>query len=231
MSLVGGPLDFRAVATAKPFRIAHISDIHCGGAHFVPSLMDRAIAEINEMQPDLVICSGDLTTFGFKQEYHEAKAYLDKIECEAFVVIPGNHDSRNVGYVHFEELFGERSSVLRVGGITVVAVDSTQPDLDEGQIGRGRHGWTGGQFPDPAALGIFLMHHHLLPIPGTGRERNIVFDAGDAIECLQRSGVDIVLSGHKHVPYAWRLEDLFVINAGTVSSQRLRGKTRPCYNL
>src|SRR3954464_13631626 len=149
MSLAGGPLDFRAVATAKPFRIAHISDIHCGGAHFVPSLMDRAIAEINEMQPDLVVCSGDLTTFGFKQEYHEAKAYLDKIECEAFVVIPGNHDTRDVGYVHFEELFGERSSVLRVGGITVVAVDSTQPDLDEGQIGRGREGWIEEPFPDP----------------------------------------------------------------------------------
>ena len=83
------------------------------------------------MQPDLVVCSGDLTTFGFKQEYHEAQGYLDQIECEAFVVIPGNHDSRNVGYVHFEELFGDRSSVLRVGGITFVAVDSTQPDLDE----------------------------------------------------------------------------------------------------
>jgi 3',5'-cyclic AMP phosphodiesterase CpdA len=75
------------------------------------------------------------------------------------------------------------------------------------------------------------MHHHLLPIPGTGRERNIVFDAGDAIECLQRSKVDLVLAGHKHVPYAWRLEDLFVVNTGTVSTTRLRGNTRPCYNV
>ena len=131
----------RRVAGENPFRIAHISDVHCGGAHFVPSLMDRAIAEINEMEPDLVVCSGDLTTFGFKQEYLEAKGYLQKIECEAFVVIPGNHDSRNVGYVHFEQLFGDRNSVLRVRGITVVAIDSTQPDLDEGQIGRGRYGW------------------------------------------------------------------------------------------
>ena len=24
----------------------------------------------------------------------------------------------------------------------------------------------------------------------------------------------LVLSGHKHVPYAWRLENLFVVNAG-----------------
>ena len=56
-------------------------------------------------------------------------------------------------------------------------------------------------------------------------------DAGDAIECLQRAGVNLVLSGHKHVPYAWRLENLFVVNTGTVSTLRLRGKTRPCYNV
>ncbi len=45
-------------------------------------------------------------------------------------------------------------------------------------------------------------------------------DAGDTLEILQRAGVNLVLSGHKHVPYAWRLEDLFVVNAGTVSSMR-----------
>jgi predicted phosphodiesterase len=70
-----------------------------------------------------------------------------------------------------------------------------------------------------------------LPVPGTGRERNVVNDAGDALECLQRAGVNLVLAGHKHVPYAWKLENLFVVNAGTVSSLRLRGNTRPCYNV
>jgi 3',5'-cyclic-AMP phosphodiesterase len=213
------------------FTIAHLSDIHCGGPYFVPNLMERALAEVNDLDPDIVICSGDLTTFGFKQEYAMAKEYLDRIRCEQFVVIPGNHDSRNVGYVHFEQMFGPRNSVLRVGGVTVVAVDSTEPDLDHGQIGRGRYRWIEEQFADPADLKIFVLHHHLLPVPGTGRERNIVYDAGDAIECLQRSGVNLVLAGHKHVPYAWRLENLFVVNAGTVSSLRLRGNTRPCYNV
>jgi len=84
---------------------------------------------------------------------------------------------------------------------------------------------------EPADLRIFVLHHHLLPVPGTGRERNVVYDAGDAIECLLRAGVQLVLSGHKHVPYAWRLENLFVVNTGTVSSLRLRGNTRPCYNV
>jgi len=194
--------------------------------------MERAIAEINDLKPSIVVCSGDLTTFGFKEEYAAAKRYLDRIECEAVVVVPGNHDSRNVGYLHFEQLIGERSSVVRRYGVTVVAVDSTEPDLDHGQIGRGRYGWIEQQFAaEEAEFRVFVLHHHLLPIPGTGRERNIVNDAGDAIECLQRSGVDLVLSGHKHVPYAWRLEDLFIVNAGTVSSARLRGFGRPCYNV
>src|ERR1700746_2720432 len=193
--------------------------------------MERAIADINGLQPDIVVCSGDLTTYGFKEEYHQAKRYLDRLECDSFVVIPGNHDSRNVGYVHFEELFGQRNSVLRKDGVTVVAVDSTETDLDHGQIGRGRYSWIEQEFATPARLRVFVLHHHLLPVPGTGRERNVVYDAGDAIECLQRAGVNLVLSGHKHVPYAWRLENLFVVNTGTVSSLRLRGNTRPCYNV
>jgi len=31
------------------------------------------------------------------------------------------------------------------------------------------------------------------------------------------------------VPYAWRLEDMFIVNTGTVSTTRVRGRTRPCY--
>jgi 3',5'-cyclic-AMP phosphodiesterase len=211
--------------------IAHISDLHCGGPHYAPNLLERAISEVNDLRPDLVVCSGDLTSFGLKQEYAEARAFLDELECQSVVVIPGNHDSRNVGYVHFEELFGERNSVLRLGGVAVVAVDSSEPDLDHGQVGRGRYGWIREQFAPPAELRIFVLHHHLLPVPGTGRERNIVYDAGDLIETLQHAGVNLVLSGHKHVPYAWRLEDMFIVNAGTVSSLRLRGNTRQCYNV
>src|SRR5262245_15509621 len=212
--------------------IAHISDLHCGGTYFEPNLLERAISEVNDMAPDIVVCSGDLTTFGFRHEYQLARSYLAKLNCESIVVIPGNHDSRNVGYVHFEELFGDRNSVLHKAGVTIVAVDSTEPDLDHGQIGRGRYRWIEESFAEqPSSLRIFVLHHHLLPVPGTGRERNVVYDAGDVLECLQRAGVHLVLSGHKHVPYAWRLENLFVVSTGTVSCLRLRGATRPCYNV
>jgi len=212
--------------------IAQLSDIHCGSPHFVPSLLDRAIVEVNELDPDVVVVSGDLTGDGYRAEYELAREYIDKIACNRMIVIPGNHDSRNVGYVHFEELFGERRSELHLNGVSILAVDSTEPDLDNGLIGRGRYEWIEERFgAHQAFLRIFVLHHHLLPVPGTGRERNVIYDAGDAIETLQRAGVHLVLSGHKHVPYAWKLEEMFVVNTGTVSSLRLRGNTRPCYNV
>ena len=146
-------------------------------------------------------------------------------------MIPGNHDSRNVGYVHFEELFGPRSSELTIGDISIIAVDSSEPDLDHGQVGRNRYKMIEEHFAEPAELRIFVLHHHLLPVPGTGRERNIVYDAGDLLEVLVKCDVNLVLAGHKHVPYAWQVENLFVVTAGTVSTLRLRGHTRPCYNV
>ncbi|MBI4728960.1 MAG: metallophosphoesterase [Acidobacteria bacterium] len=211
-------------------RIAHLSDLHVGSPHFVPNLMNRAIQEINDLSPDLAVATGDFTDEGFRDEYRTAAAYLRQVGAR-LVAVPGNHDARNVGYVHFEEMIGPRHWAVRVGGIAVVGADSSEPDLDSGQIGRERYPWIAEQFAGPADLKVYVQHHHLLPIPGTGRERNIVNDAGDLLELLIGSGVNLVLTGHKHVPYVWRLENLYVVNAGTVSSLRLRGHTRPAYNI
>src|ERR687894_655228 len=134
--------------------ICQISDIHCGNARFIPDLLDRTIIEINRMNPAVVVVSGDLTDAGYREEFEQAAEYIDRIECE-----------------------------------------------------------------------------HLIPLPGTGRERNIVFDAGDVLQRLIDVGVNLVLSGHKHVPYTWKLEDMIIVNAGTASTLRLRGDTRPCYNI
>jgi 3',5'-cyclic-AMP phosphodiesterase len=211
-------------------KIAHISDPHLGSQYFVPNLMNRAIVELNEMAPDAVVVSGDLTTEGYRPEYKAWLAYAERIDAP-LLTVPGNHDSRNVGYVHFEDLIGPRMWSTDVGDVRVVGVDSSEPDLDEGKVGRVHYPWIQKEFSSEAALKIFVLHHHLLPIPGTGRERSTVMDAGDLLEKLIHAGVDVVLSGHKHVPYVWRLEELYVASAGTVSSMRVRGHGKPCYNL
>jgi 3',5'-cyclic AMP phosphodiesterase CpdA len=192
--------------------------------------MNRVISELNELAPDVVVVSGDLTTDGFRPEYKAWLAYADRIEAP-LLTVPGNHDSRNVGYLHFEDLIGPRMWARDVGDVRIVGVDSSEPDLNEGQVGRVHYDWISDQFAGPAALKVFVLHHHLLPIPGTGRERSTVMDAGDLLEVLVHAGVHVVLSGHKHVPYVWRIEDLYIANAGTVSSLRLRGYGKPCYNV
>jgi 3',5'-cyclic AMP phosphodiesterase CpdA len=117
-------------------------------------------------------------------------------------------------------------------GTVMVGVDSSEPDLNDGRVGREHYEFIRRSFDGAGErLKIFVIHHHLIPIPGTGRERNIIFDAGDVLELLNEVGVDLVLSGHKHVPYSWKLEDMFIMNAGTASTTRLRGNTRPCYNV
>ncbi len=217
----------------KPVTLVQISDLHVGEVHFVPSLLTRAIDEINELNPDIVIITGDLTANGFRREYDTVKNYLSPIKCSNLIVQPGNHDSRNVGYIHFEDIYGERYVTYSNEKVKIVAADSTEPDLDNGQIGRENYKWIKSEFAnvDDNVFRIFSMHHHLLPVPSTGRERNIVNDAGDVLEVLVDSKIDLVLCGHKHVPYIWRIEDILMITTGTVSCLRLRGKIEPNYNI
>jgi 3',5'-cyclic AMP phosphodiesterase CpdA len=215
--------------------IAQLSDVHVGGGRYREELLRAAIDEVNEAGPDLVVVAGDLTDEGYPDQYPVAKEELGALRCPQIVLVPGNHDARNVGYILFEEMFGGRDSRQRVSldglDVALVAVDSSKPDLDEGEIGREHYGWIQEGFAGDADLRIFVCHHHLMPIPGTGRERNQVLDAGDVLSVLRQAEVDVVLSGHRHVPYVWPVAGMFLIHSGTVSTHRTRGFPHPAYNL
>jgi len=224
-----------------PLRIAHLSDIHCGELTFQDELMARTIERINALRPDIAVVTGDLTAAGYEWEFEQAAGWLGRIEAPT-VVIPGNHDARNVGFVHFERRFGDRFSRYRqpleperaervlATGVTVIGVDSSVPDLDEGHIGREWYPWIREQFDRERDLKILAIHHHLVPIPGTGRERNIITDAGDLLAELTRLDVDIVLAGHKHVPFFWGLNGILICNSSTAATRRVRGFTPPSWN-
>src|SRR4029450_12164601 len=102
--------------------------------------MNRVISELNELAPDVVVVSGDLTTDGFRPEYKAWLAYADRIEAPVRTG-PGDNDSRNVGYLHFEDLIGPRMWAKDVGDVRIVGVDSSEPDLHEGQVGRVDYVW------------------------------------------------------------------------------------------
>lgn len=225
-----------------PVRIAHISDIHMGGPlSFDAGEVGTLADQVRSIEPDLVVVAGDLTTAGYQWEYEEAAQWLATIDFPK-VVIPGNHDARNVGYLHFHDYFGDsfsrfrqpfdavRSERLDASGYTVVALDSSEPDVNEGRIGQDRYPWIREQFDEPDDIRILTVHHHLVPIPGTGRERNTVMDAGDLLLFLTQLDLDVVLSGHKHVPFFWGLNGMLVCNSGTAATRRVRGSTPPSWN-
>ncbi|MBS7288574.1 MAG: metallophosphoesterase [Candidatus Freyarchaeota archaeon] len=211
--------------------VAHISDIHLTSGYFSRELGENVVEEVNRVKPDLLVVTGDLTDNGHPHEYREAKAFLDRFKVERVLVVLGNHDSRNAGYMLFEELFGSRYPSVEVGPLRVVGVDSTEPDLDDGHIGRLAYRIVEDELKGFSGVKAVALHHHLVPIPGTGRERNIPSDSGDFLKLLSDLNVHLVLCGHKHVPWFWKLNEILIINAGTATTLRLKAHTPPSFNL
>lgn len=211
-------------------RLAHISDLHMTGIYFVEEWYRSLKGLLEEVGPDLLIISGDLTDDGYLYEYERAAELVGELPVERKLIVPGNHDSRNMGYKLFEGFFGTRYPSVEVDGVKVLGMDSTAPDINDGHIGRENYPLIDREL-EGERVKILTLHHHLIPIPGTGRERNIPVDAGDVLKKVVERGVNFVLSGHRHLPWIWRLENTYFINAGTTTSKRLKGRSHPSFNL
>jgi 3',5'-cyclic AMP phosphodiesterase CpdA len=215
--------------------IVHISDLHVGNNAFDKDVFFKNLDEVNDLAPDLILLTGDLTNDGYYSEFLKAKEYLNMFDSPVFTV-PGNHDAKNVGYEVFEDLIGQRSWGQRLSKdqeITTIGLDSSEPDLNEGHIGRSQQIWMETILKNcmvDSVFSIITMHHHVIPVPKTGRERNVLSDAGDILKSIIDHEVNIVMCGHKHVPYLWRIENTLFVNAGSFASIKLRGNTLNSYN-
>jgi len=218
------------VTMEEKMRIAHVSDLHLASPYFVPSWSENVIDIINEQPPDLLVLTGDLTENGYSHEYTMARALIDEMKARDKVILPGNHDARNLGYEIFEDSFSTRFPEFKNEDVALIGLDSTEPDLDDGHVGRENY-WRVRESMRPDRLRVLALHHHLIPIPGTGRERQIPTDAGDLLGLCKELRIHFVLSGHKHLPWIWKLESTYFITAGTATTRRLKGKSYPSFNL
>jgi len=210
-------------------KIVHISDLHVSGYNFVEKWGNSLIKMVNSLNPDLILVTGDLTDDGYIYEYEKACSFLERFSCKNKIVVPGNHDARNEGYLIFEKIFGTRFPFYQNGKLAILGLDSTEPDIDDGHIGRENYALIREKLKN-FEIKILMLHHHLIPIPGTGRERNIPVDAGDVLKICAEEKINFVLSGHKHLPWLWKLENTYFITAGTATSFRLKGYSYPSFN-
>lgn len=225
----------------EPLRVAHLAALRCGDLHFDEDLAESVVEAVNAAAPEVVLVAGNLTASGYEWEYEQAVGYLERIHAPT-VVVPGPADSRNVGYVHFERILGDRFRRRRIPPladrptgtgatpVTVLALDSSEPDLSTGRIGREWYPWIRREFAETDDLKIVLMHHPLVAVPGAGREAVVAQDAGDLLAVLSDLGTDMVLTGARHVPFFWGVNGMLLANCGTAATHRQRGTVPPSWN-
>jgi len=211
--------------------IVQLSDIHVG-SQFQESVFDKVVQEVNEINPDCILITGDLTNEGLIQEYEKCKKLVKKLYCKKIITISGNHDYRNSGYLVFKKYFPFETINELGNDVVVVTLGTARPDRNEGEAGYRQNLWlerTMQKYKNK--IKILAMHHHLVGIPDTGSDRVTVIDAGDVLRTILDTKVDLVLCGHKHRPWIWNFKDLSIVNAGTASSDRSRGLFENTYNI
>ena len=211
--------------------LVQLSDIHVG-SQFQDSVFDKVVKEVNELKPDAVVITGDLTNEGLLKEYEKCKKLISQLNCKKIISISGNHDYRNSGYLTFKKFFPFETVNTFGKDVIIITIGTARPDRNEGEVGYRQNLWlerTMQKYED--RVKILAMHHHLVGIPDTGSDRVTVIDAGDVLRTILDTKVDLVLCGHKHRPWIWNFKDLSIVNAGTASSDRSRGLFENTYNI
>ena len=211
--------------------IVQLSDIHVG-SQFREDVFQTVIKEVNSLKPDSVIITGDLTNEGLKEQYEKCKNLVSEINVDNIIAISGNHDYRNTGYLHFKKYFPFKTINELSDDVILVTIGTARPDRDEGEVCYRQTLWlerTMKKYQDKTT--ILAMHHHLIGIPDTGSDRLTIIDAGDVLRATLSSNVNLVLCGHKHRPWLWDFNNLLIANAGSTSSERVRGFFENSYNI
>lgn len=222
-------------------RLAHLSDLHFG-AHD-EMLVEAVEAKIDELNPDLVVISGDFTQRARTEQFKEACRFLERLRDSGHEVIgvPGNHDvplydvlrrflSPLTRYRRFidETLcpFIELPGVAVLGINTARSLTFKDGRVSEEQVEFIRD--TFGRTPADAVR-VLVTHHPLFALK-VGEEMERAIGRQElALDAIEKAGVDLLLAGHTHHAETHHASNLvtraggaLVIQAGTATSTRVR---------
>ncbi|MBR9990824.1 MAG: metallophosphoesterase [Gemmatimonadetes bacterium] len=225
----------------------HISDIHFGKP-YVHEVGEAVIKAAHEMALDVIIASGDFTQRARREEFAQARDFLNRLPKLPIVVVPGNHDVPL--YRVFERIFNpyrlyreyisdDLDTVHHLENAVIVALNSTSPlrAITNGRLDSRQLDFCARAFADvPAGISrIVVTHHHLAPAPDY-EGGQVMPRAKRAMDCFSELGVEMVLGGHLHRAYIGNSLDVYpgrdrergiiIVQSGTATSRRGRARER-----
>lgn len=226
-------------------KILHASDLQLGKP-FRPRAGEAFIQLAFDVNPHLIVVSGDLTQRAKQREFQAAWDLLKRLPSVPLVVTPGNHDVPLYRiwerilfpYWHWHrQIPRDLDSVARVAGAVIVGLSSASPlrTIVNGRISGRQLSFARKNFEDaaPDAVRVLVIHHHLISPPGDEGAAPLPH-ARRILQQIEAMDVDLVLGGHLHMTNVATSRDLIpgegagvpLITAGTTTSRRGRGKER-----
>ncbi|MBV9709870.1 MAG: metallophosphoesterase [Ktedonobacteraceae bacterium] len=126
-------------------KILHVSDIHYREAPETWVLLKEAARQFEEMRPDLILITGDLTNDGLDEQFLRVKRFVSWLDFCPVLIIPGNRDLAKT----IVPVPAERSD-LEYFLLTHPEPASVFDEMDELEdVNHGRQGKFYDHFPSP----------------------------------------------------------------------------------
>ena len=194
--------------------IVHISDTHLlagnrplGGRYDTAGNLTATLAAVERtgIHPDAIVFTGDLTDLGEPDADAALRAEVEPFAARLgapVVWVAGNHDERPAlreGLLDAAPSSDPVTGVWDLGGLRLVALDSTVPGWHHGDLDAAQLDWLRDVLATPAPLGTILALHHP-PLPSHIPFFDILElqHQDELAAAIAGSDVRAILAGHLH---------------------------------
>ena len=194
--------------------IVHLSDTHLlagnpplGGRYDTEANLVETLARVEQLdvRPDALVFTGDLTDLGEPAAYARLRQIVEPVAARMgapVVWVAGNHDERPEMRRDLLGLPADQRPVTGVwdlGGLRLVALDSSVPGWHHGEIDAAQLAWLRDVLAEPAPLGTILALHHP-PLPSHVPLFDILELRDQPALAAAIAGTDVraILAGHLH---------------------------------